>query len=104
MGAAGLWAGRPSWRGAAKWGAGVSDISMHPASTCHPAVVRDSVGTVSTSLVGGRRPLDPSDTTGMVLPSPVDEGPLPWHRAVPLSGHHEERSLRPATRSRCPGP
>ena len=29
MGAAGLWAGRPSWRGPAKWCVGVSDISMH---------------------------------------------------------------------------
>ena len=59
MGAAGLWAGRPSWRGTAKSGAGVSDISITLALTCHPAVVRDSVGMVSTSPVGGRRPLDP---------------------------------------------
>ena len=29
MGVAGLWAGRPSWRGPAKWCAGVSDISIH---------------------------------------------------------------------------
>ena len=95
-----------------------SGLPVCPTSLCTLAVVPDSVGTVSTSPVGGRRPLDPSDTTGMVmpspvdegpldpsdttgmvLPSPVDEGPLPWHHAVPLSGHHVERSPRPATRS-----
>ena len=100
MGAAGLWAGRPSWRGPAKWCAGVSDISMHTGRG-NPGVdltsARDSAGKGSTSPVGDGRPIFPLDTAGMVPLSPVVDGCLPCLPSVLLSGHHEEKYPRPAT-------
>ena len=103
MGAAGLWVGRPSWRGPAKLCVGVSDISIHtgrgnPGGNPggHSAGVRDFDGTVSTSPVDDGRPPAAVDTTGMVLPSPVVDGYLPCRHSVPLSGHRGERYHRPA--------
>ena len=74
------------------------------ASTCHSADARGSVGTVSTSPVGDGRPPALLDTAGMVLLSPVVDGCPPCRPSVLLSGHHAERSRRPATRSRYPVP
>ena len=67
-------------------------------------IARGSVGTVSTSPVGDGRPPALLDTAGMVLPSPVVDGCPPCRPSVPLSGHHAERSRRPATRSQYPVP
>ena len=75
-----------------------------PASTYHSAGVRDSVGTVSTSPVGDGCSPAPLDTAGMVPLSPVVDGCPPCRPSVPLSGHHAERSRRPAMRSQYPVP
>ena len=98
MGAAGLWAGRPSWRGvlACQTSLCTPDVEI-PVSTCRLTGVRDSVGKGSTSPVGDGRPLVPLDTAGMVPLSPVVDGYLPCRPSIPLSGHHEERYRRPAT-------
>ena len=101
MGAAGLWVGRPSWRGPAKLCIACQtslytpDVEI-PALTCHSADVRDSDGAVSTSLVDDGRPPAAVDTTGTVPPSPVADDYLPCRHPVPLSEHRGERSRRPA--------
>ena len=109
MGAAGLWAGRPSWRGPAKWCAGVSDISIH-LYTCswlcwygvdiagwRRASSSSSGHSGYGAAVAGRGRLSPMSSLCPVIRTPCKKVSPSCHE-IPIS---RTRRLPPASNNSC---